>query len=112
MLDNVSFLSTINFPQDLTCETECWEFQEVWSCGSVLSVQFVHVILQGLLHLGGGVHQLATSSPGTKNSLLQDHSDEKLTHCQMIVAQWCHMATNIWVNIGSGNGLLPGSSDI
>ena len=27
-----------------------------------------------------------------------------LTHC---VAKWCHMVTLIWVNIGSGNGLLP-----
>ena len=26
-----------------------------------------------------------------------------ITHC----ALWCHMATTIWVNIGSGNGLLP-----
>ena len=25
----------------------------------------------------------------------------------LIVAQWCHMVTKIWVNIGSGNGLLP-----
>ena len=23
------------------------------------------------------------------------------------MAQWRHMATKIWVNIGSGNGLLP-----
>ena len=27
--------------------------------------------------------------------------------CQLIVAQWRHMATEIWVSIGSGNGLLP-----
>ena len=26
---------------------------------------------------------------------------------KLIVAQWCHMVTEIWVNIGSGNGLLP-----
>ena len=26
---------------------------------------------------------------------------------QLIVAYWRHMATEIWVNIGSGNGLLP-----
>ena len=27
---------------------------------------------------------------------------------QLIGAQWRHSATKIWVNIGSGNGLLPG----
>ena len=26
---------------------------------------------------------------------------------QLIVALWHHMATEVWVNIGSGNGLLP-----
>ena len=26
---------------------------------------------------------------------------------QLIVAQWCHMSTYIWVNIGSDNGLVP-----
>ena len=26
---------------------------------------------------------------------------------ELIVALWRHMATEIWVNIGSGNGLLP-----
>ena len=26
---------------------------------------------------------------------------------QLIVAKWHHMVTEIWVNIGSGNGLLP-----
>ena len=25
----------------------------------------------------------------------------------LIVTWWCHMATKIWINIGSGNGLLP-----
>ena len=26
------------------------------------------------------------------------------------MAQWRHIATNIWVNIGSGNGLFPGGT--
>ena len=26
---------------------------------------------------------------------------------QLIVPLWRHMATDIWVNIGSGNGLVP-----
>ena len=39
----------------------------------------------------------------------------KMLHCispwnQLIVAYWCHMVTQIWVNIGSGNGLLPDGS--
>ena len=25
----------------------------------------------------------------------------------LIVAQWSHVLTSIWVNIGLGNGLLP-----
>ena len=31
------------------------------------------------------------------------------TQCdnQLIVAKWRHMATEVWVNIGSGNGLMP-----
>ena len=29
---------------------------------------------------------------------------------KIIVCQWCHMATYIWVNIDSGNGLLPDST--
>ena len=29
---------------------------------------------------------------------------------QLIVAYWRHMATEILVNIGSGNGLLPDST--
>ena len=29
---------------------------------------------------------------------------------ELIVAWWCHMATEVWVNIGSGNGLLPDST--
>ena len=31
-------------------------------------------------------------------------------YIQLIVAKWCHMATEIWVNIGSGNGSLPDST--
>ena len=29
---------------------------------------------------------------------------------QLIMALWCHMATLNWVNIGSGNHLLPGGT--
>ena len=29
---------------------------------------------------------------------------------KFILAQWCHIATEIWFNIGPGNGLLPDST--
>ena len=29
---------------------------------------------------------------------------------ELILAQWSHMVTEIWVNISSGNGLLSGST--
>ena len=33
------------------------------------------------------------------------HNERNITW--LIVAKWHHMATETWVNIGSGNGLLP-----
>ena len=30
-----------------------------------------------------------------------------LTYVNFVMAYWWQMATEIWVNIGSGNGLLP-----
>ena len=38
------------------------------------------------------------------------NSIKPLWPCDGIVALWRHMATEIWVNIGSGNGLLPDGS--
>ena len=35
------------------------------------------------------------------------HCDNKPSRTGLNPAQWRHMATEIWVNIGSGNGLLP-----
>ena len=36
-----------------------------------------------------------------------NHPCVKAKYNQLIGALWCHMATENWVNIGSGNGLLP-----
>ena len=36
-----------------------------------------------------------------------NHPPGKLDLTKLIVAYWRHMATETWVKIGSGNGLLP-----
>ena len=39
--------------------------------------------------------------------LFQSHAVLQHVQCVVIVAEWCHMVSQICVNIGSGNGLLP-----
>ena len=43
---------------------------------------------------------------------MADKTTQTMRHFEglQIVAEWLHMSTQIWVNIGSGNGLLPGGT--
>ena len=41
------------------------------------------------------------------NVLVPSNTKASYQTDQNIVAQWYHMATNTWINIGTGKGMLP-----
>ena len=77
---------------------------KIWQASKkCLSKTSFHLLVWKYRH-SYGVWHFASSDKATKMSF--DGVSSK-THCGLVTP---YMATHIWVNIGSGNGLLPGNA--
>ena len=88
----------------MLCQGRMWDGTFVkWAMG-IWTVFHWELLQKGFFwHLGRCPKK--AEEPQTRKSGKRSCSEGDLI--QSIVIQWCHMATEIWINIASGNNLLP-----